>query len=328
MSTGSSRLEARESSSSGDPCPLCGGLGSFHARAKDIEYFTSDEYFTIRHCAACDILYVDPMLFDQLHVIYPSNYYSFTTPKRTIVSRIKEWLDARSLKSLLREIPGEKLKVLDIGGGSGWLASLVARIDPRVTVTQIVDFDEGARELAEAAGHQYFCGPIEDFETEERYDLILMLNLIEHVKNPRSVLEKSKQLLSSNGRIYIKTPNFRSLDERVFRHADWGGYHCPRHFILFTRESLTRVLRSVGLRVIGFNYTQGAPFWSISILGWLHRRGLIHGSSDRPLTFHPLMPVLQAGSAAFDFLRQPFSPLSQMIVVAAGEGPHKQSAND
>ena len=256
------------------------------------------------------------MLHDKLADIYPANYYSFSKPGRNFVTRVKEWLDQRSLKSLLKSLPGKDLKVLDIGGGSGWLAGLVRRIDPRVSLTQIVDLDDAARVLAEQSGHRYFCGRIEEFVTDERYDVILMLNIIEHVADPRRVLAKAKGLLTPTGRIYIKTPNFRSLDARLFRHANWGGYHCPRHFVIFTRESLSRLLESVGLRVTSFAYTQGAPFWSASILEMLRQAGLVRASRERPAIYHPAMPFLQAAGAAFDFARKPFARLSQMIIIA------------
>ncbi len=256
------------------------------------------------------------MLHDRLGDIYPSNYYSFGVPKRNFVVAVKQWLDARSLKAELRGIPGDDLKVLDIGGGSGWLASLVRGLDPRISLTQVVDLDEAARSLAEQSGHRYFCGRIEDFNTEERYDLILMLNLIEHVAHPRSVLGKAKELLAPRGRIYIKTPNFRALDAKLFRYANWGGYHCPRHFVLFTRESLSHLLELLGLRVTSLRYTQGAPFWAVSIFDLLRRAGVVEASRAKPANRHPLMPLLQAGAATFDFVRKPFARLSQMIVIA------------
>jgi hypothetical protein len=38
-------------------------------------------------------------------------------------------------------------------------------------------------------------------------------------------------------------------------------------------------------------------------------------SAHRPAMFHPLMPLLQIGFAGFDYLRRPFSKLSQMQLV-------------
>jgi 2-polyprenyl-3-methyl-5-hydroxy-6-metoxy-1,4-benzoquinol methylase len=297
------------------PCPICGGSGTLYAVAEDTEYFTSDRSFAYAHCAHCDVLYVDPMLKDRLGEIYPKNYYSFQTAEgRSPVTAVKEWLDARAFRALLRSIPGEGLKTLDVGGGVGNLSTLMRKIDGRVTRTQIVDIDPAAKAAAEQSGHDYFCGRFEDYDTSERYDVILMLNLIEHVADPVGMLAKARSLISKRGVLYIKTPNFRSFDARLFRHRNWGGYHCPRHFVLFNKASFMAACARAGLAVVEFSYTQGAPFWTHSLLNLLREQGLVRLSRERPSYYHPLTPVLQVASAAFDFARKPFAPLSQMIV--------------
>jgi SAM-dependent methyltransferase len=298
-------------------CPLCRGRSDFHAFASDTEYFTTPEQFEYRHCGSCDILFVTPMLADKLDLIYPKNYYSFDEGgEKDFVTRVKERLDARLLRRILRTIPGNTIRVLDVGGGTGWLSSLVRDIDPRVTFTQIVDLDSRAQAQAEDNDHSYFLGRIEDYKSDQPFDLVLMLNLIEHVAHPDEVLTKTQSLLSEKGRVLIKTPNFRALDAVLFRHHGWGGYHCPRHFVLFNRESLDRTLNTAGLAVERFRYTQGAPFWAGSILRMFWRRGIISANAERPYGTHPIAPLLLALTAAFDFARQPFSRLSQMIVVA------------
>lgn len=296
-------------------CPMCKGSNTtLHARARDIEYFTMDREFDIRTCPACDVLFVDPMLSDRLGEIYPPNYYSFQDSKKGLVTKIKEALDQRAMKTLTEDIEASSLGVLDIGGGTGWLIDQVKRADPRVAKTAIVDIDPGAKSAAEAKGHDFFLGRFEEYEpTDGRFDLILMLNLIEHVVDPAAVLVKAASLLRPGGRIWLKTPNFDSLDARLFRHRSWAGYHTPRHFVIFNRKSFERTARSSGLSVAAFSYTQGAPFWSISLLDVFRRMGLVKVSAARPAIYHPLTPLLQAGSAAFDFLRMPFSKTSQMV---------------
>jgi len=299
-------------------CPVCARTGAAYAVARDIEYFTSPEIFQYCRCADCDLLYIDPVPADRLRAIYPPNYYSFVDAgKKSAVVRCKEWLDKQAFRGFLEDIDSDFINVLDIGGGSGWLAGLLRDIDPRIVKTQIVDIDQGAKSLAEDAGHRFFCGRIEDFATNDRYHAILMLNLIEHVADPIAVLKKTSELLAPGGRIYVKTPNFRALDATLFKDKNWGGYHCPRHFVLFSRESFSLAASKAGLAVDDFGYTQGAPFWSVSILEMLRRWGLVSVSSERPAIYHPLMPLLQAASAAFDFARAPFAKLSQMIVILA-----------
>lgn len=276
---------------------------------------TPDE-FRFFHCVACDILFIAPMLADRLDLIYPLNYYSFQQHSaKNIIARIKEWLDQRMFRRLLQKVPSSKIDVLDIGGGTGWLLDILREIDPRIAITQVVDIDAAAEREAHLKGHLFFPGQIEEFRSERAFDLILLLNVIEHVAQPDLVLRHIATMLSTHGRVLIKTPNFRALDARLFRHRSWGGYHCPRHFVLFSRKSLEQVLAGAGLQIEQFYYTQGAPFWAASILELLRRHGLVTVSAERPSVFHPLTPLLQAVAAGFDFARAPFFPLSQMVVV-------------
>lgn len=302
-------------------CPICGKHETrFHAEAHDIEYCTSHEDWVWHSCDSCGVLFIDPMPVDRLSEIYPANYYSYGAGedgagKASTVQKIKEALDRKRFKSLLAAIPGKQLAVLDIGGGSGWLLDMVKGADSRVSQTTVVDLDAGAAELARAKGHTFVQGRIEDADLDTKFDFILMLNLIEHVSDPRAMLAKVRRLLKPGGQLFIKTPNYMSLDAHLFRHRSWAGFHTPRHFVLFQRRSLEALALECGLETVSFSYTQGAPFWSVSLLEELRRLGLVKVTAQRPAVSHPLIPALQAMTAAFDFLRRPFAPLSQMEMV-------------
>lgn len=297
-------------------CLICASEDvEFWTKAQDGEYMTSADSFNLYRCRQCDVLFIDPVPTDRLSEIYPQNYYSFVAQKKSLVNDVKKWLDGRMFRGIMNTIPGKELSVLDVGGGSGWELSIVRNADPRVAFSQVVDFDPAAAELAKENGHEYFCGRIEEFNTSRKFDFILMLNLIEHVENPVEILRKAASMLSPGGRILIKTPNFDSLDARLFRHANWGGYHCPRHWVIFREESFGRVAAHAKLRNIRFSYTQGAPFWTASTLFWLHQRNMVSITRERPVMYHPLFSPLAALFAAFDLLRKPLARTSQMFIV-------------
>ncbi len=58
----------------------------------------------------------------------------------------------------------------------------------------------------------------EDFHTDERFDVIVMGFVLEHVTNPQLVLQHFKQFLAPKGRCFIAVPNGKSLHRR-FGHA-------------------------------------------------------------------------------------------------------------
>lgn len=298
-------------------CPVCGETEvELFAKAYDKEYFTSDKEYSYALCPSCTAVYLDSPPADRLDEIYPPNYYSYggIAESTTFTERVKEWLDVRMLAKVLKGIPGEKLRVLDVGGGAGWLLTTVRRADRRVTDTHEVDLQAAAAPLAEAAGHVYHCMPIEEFTSDEPFDLILMMSIIEHVPDPRRVMAAMAGLLSENGVLLMKTPNTATVDARLFRHRNWGGLHCPRHFVLFTEPGLDRLGRQVGLAKSDSYYTQGAPQWAISVMAWLSDRGWIKVSPQRPAYMNRVYEPLTALFAGVDFLRARFAPTAQMMV--------------
>ncbi len=255
------------------------------------------------------------MPVDQLDVIYPHNYYSFVSQKKSIPVRIKEYLDARLFKKLLSQLKGEQLNILDIGGGNGWLLDDIKKLDARIQLTQVVDIDEEVKATAIKNGHQYFQGRIEDFESSTKFDLVLMLNLIEHVESPKAIMHRIENILNEGGLVLMKTPNVDSWDARLFKSSYWGGLHCPRHWVLFSENSFRRMVAETGLSIQTLKYTQGAPFWAYSVMAWLADRKWIKLSKEKAIIFHPLFMPLGAFFAAFDLLRGFFFKTSQMFII-------------
>ena len=299
----------------GAECLACGSLEvTAWATARDVEYRTTSESFDYVRCEACSALSIVDPPRDRLGEIYPASYYSFSETGASPVERIKQWLDRRQFRKLFAQVKGKQLSALDVGGGAGWLLTTARSVEPRLTETMVVDLDAAAEIRARAAGHDFFLGPVESFETDHRFDVIFLLNLIEHVADPVAVLAKMRALLAPAGVVFVKTPNHDSLDARLFRNRSWGGLHCPRHWVVFTPESFAAAADKAGLRVTQTKLTQGAPFWTVSALDWLQRRGLVRVDAQHPMVAHRLFGPLSAAFAAYDLLRAPFSRTSQMFV--------------
>ncbi|MEP2627437.1 MAG: class I SAM-dependent methyltransferase [Rhizobiaceae bacterium] len=284
--------------------------------AEDIEYKAVEGTFSFYQCLECDSVSVSPVLSNRLEDIYPSDYYSFEDQGGGILQTVKQAMDRRAFSRLTARIPGDDLTALDVGGGTGFLLKQLQKADSRVSKGTIVDINAKAESAAVASGFDFFLGGIEQFDSEKRFDVILMVNLIEHVADPGAVLKQAANLLTPNGQILIKTPNYKSLDERIFHRHSWGGYHCPRHFVLFTKESFSNIVSRCGLRVVRASYTQGAPFWSVSVIAWLQKIGVLK-RTQKPLYQHFLNAPLMGVFAVFDFLRLPFSKTSQMTFILA-----------
>jgi SAM-dependent methyltransferase len=192
----------------------------------------------------------------------------------------------------------------------------------------VVDPDERSIDAARSRGLAGFAGTIEEFDTDERFDLVLLLNLIEHVADPVGVLEKAADLLAPAGVIWLQTPNFRALDGRIFRHRNWAGYHCPRHWAIFSEPGLRRVLGRAGLEEVRFDRTQGGGFWAQSLLGLRRSRLMSQGvmppadqrendaGLPKPLVRYRAFAPLAAAGTAFDMATRRLRQVSQVVVIA------------
>ena len=85
--------------------------------------------------------------------------------------------------------------------------------------------------------------------------------VIEHVPDPRGFAEKSYKLLRDGGLFLCETPNIDCTDARLFRNRYWGGYHFPRHWTLYTKETLTWMLKDVGYEILDVKYYPNPVFW-------------------------------------------------------------------
>jgi SAM-dependent methyltransferase len=188
----------------------------------------------------------------------------------------------------------------------------------------VVDPDEHSIEVARSRGLEGFAGTIEQFETDRRFDLVLMLNLIEHVADPIRVLAQAAQLTEPSGLLWIQTPNFRALDGRLFRRRNWAGFHCPRHWAIFSEVGLRRALARANLDVISFERTQGGGFWAQSLLGLRREHRMRSGrlgdatvdGLPKPLVRYRAFAPIAAGMTAFDLATRRFRQVSQVVVMA------------
>ncbi|KAL7560644.1 hypothetical protein ACA910_001328 [Epithemia clementina (nom. ined.)] len=90
------------------------------------------------------------------------------------------------------------------------------------------------------------CQLLDFFGTEvdgERFDVLHMSELIEHVPAPQRFIQRAAELLADDGLLYLTTPNFRSLSHYALGGA-WTTIH-REHLSYFDTSTLRSLLASV-----------------------------------------------------------------------------------
>ena len=254
-------------------CLICGDKNwRLVVRSADLEYKCKAGTWTLVECVRCGHVYIHPMPApEEVPSLYPGTYYT-VNPRSPIyldgkVVEKKLVQDAERLKRLTSVIPVRS--VVDIGGGNLMRLVKVKEVfGPEVeTICLDLQFDAAALAAAKSSNIRMVQGNVETDLSALRdngHEVIVMRQLIEHLRDPRAALAGVHRKLSPNGLLVIDTPNRGGLDYHLFKRRYWGGYHIPRHFHLFTQESLVRLLEETGYRIYLKGFTPSIAFWIIS----------------------------------------------------------------
>ena len=295
-------------------CGNCGSTLDIWSNAIDIEYGAMPDFIDLTsyyECKACEILIAHPQLSEHLHQIYPKNYYSFANSSG-LLSNLKKVFDFRLVRSWLNAgnfDKSEKLRVADLGGGVGYFGRLVAEVIQNSEIT-VVDFDNMPNKNLDNFKFQR-VDLNQSFPFGE-YDLIIAWNILEHLSSPSQFLNSCLNHLSINGHLAIQTPNYKSLNARLFKRTYWGGLHAPRHFTIYSGKSLLKEIEKMKFEVVKVKYVQGAHFWAVSCCKVLGLRGNSTKSIHSYKTYNVFLFIF----AVLDSFLSRFSKTSQIQILA------------
>ena len=84
------------------------------------------------------------------------------------------------------------------------------------------------------------------------FDVIVALDVLEHLTDPKSALKKIYGVLKNDGVLCIATPDIKSLASKIFKNRWWG---IKRHHIYyFSKKTLKRLLKEAGFNIISNGY--------------------------------------------------------------------------
>ena len=254
-------------------CCVCGSTNaSLIGKGEDFEYHTSADTFFAMQCDSCNLVYLDPRpAASEFEIIYPPTYHAFDFSKKEFgfVYNIRCRLEARRSLNRCRHLKDDA-RILDVGCGDGFHLGLLRQYGNKTWKLEGVDLDQKAVKAATKAGLDVHLGRVQDVNLPENsYDMVFMIQTIEHLEDPRQVLKTIFRLLREVGQLIIVTDNTDSIDFNWFKNGHWGGYHFPRHFNLFNRNSLTKLALDVGYDIKDLTTIVSPVNWVYSIHNYL-----------------------------------------------------------
>ncbi len=171
--------------------------------------------------------------------------------------------------------PLEKIQILDIGCGGGLLSEPMCRmganvtgIDASITNIKIAKLHAKKNNLS----IKYICSSPENLKTNKKFDVILNMEIIEHVEDVEYFLKSCSKLLKDNGMMFVATIN-KTLKSYVF--AIIGAEYILKWLPIGTHEwekfvephQLENILKKNNLKMVNLDGMRFNPFtneWKLS----------------------------------------------------------------
>jgi 2-polyprenyl-3-methyl-5-hydroxy-6-metoxy-1,4-benzoquinol methylase len=237
-------------------CPICNSYDAHTA------YERPDD-LNVQICRSCSTFFVSPSPSDeQLQAFYEDYDEQHRRVPRingkelaALYAGVDPLTDLR-IRELSSFMKFEASRVLDIGFGRAYFLYCLKTLG---AIPFGVELDTKAIELAQFLGMNVFQGHLVDYVSETKFELITLIDVVEHPLNPMDILRKSSELLQRGGFLLIWTPNGDAacleISPTIFRvDLEHMQYLTPETCLFIASELKLRV---VHLETVGFPVLEG-----------------------------------------------------------------------
>ncbi|MBE0602927.1 MAG: methyltransferase domain-containing protein, partial [Deltaproteobacteria bacterium] len=199
---------------------------------------------------------------------------SAVRPPAPAAVRVEEDASGRSYyrqerKEVEAMIPVGASRILDIGCGEGALGR--ALLEKGASEVVGIETDPAAAEAARKNLTRVFRMDVETMDLpfeEKHFDCIVMADVLEHLRDPLSVLKKVRRHLADSGAVVASIPNVRHMDilgklvEGRWEYGDFGILD-RTHLRFFTRTEMETLFREAGFELEGISENLSPGYGSL-----------------------------------------------------------------
>jgi 2-polyprenyl-3-methyl-5-hydroxy-6-metoxy-1,4-benzoquinol methylase len=221
-------------------CPICDNNNSS-------VFFETFDGFRYVSCKNCGMIYTSKNLTSDAYNNFQKNLESHEESffiERTIESD----KDQKRFKKYIKLITKYKKKgeLLDIGCYTGNFLKVAKSYGFSVSGVEI---HLKKALIANKRGFNVICGNIEKCAINQKFDIITMWETLEHINNPKIVIEKIYDLLNPLGLFIFTVPNGSSINGRILT-GHKMGFTGFGHKNLFTSNAVNYILKKYDFSIL------------------------------------------------------------------------------
>ncbi len=233
------------------------------------DHSVSKEKFKLIRNEEYDLLITEPIP-DNLGSYYESEeYISHTDSSEGIINKIyqsvRKYTISRKIK-LINNYSNKSKSILDIGCGTGDFIKECKNNNWEVTG---IEPNSKARDIGRTKDLVIF-NSIDELNNQ-KFDIITMWHVLEHVTNLDETINKIKNMLTENGTLIIAVPNYKSYDATYYK-SFWAAYDVPRHVWHFSKNSISRIFDKFKMEVVNIKPMLFDSFY-VSMLSEKYKKG-------------------------------------------------------
>jgi len=233
-------------------CPFC-------PTSPTKKIFSIQQNNTVLMCTRCNLQFTEiyPDIHEAGKKMYSDSYFNHMI-ERTV--QRKKYFD--ELLFQIESILNRKGHLLEVGAGEGTLLHTALDRGWEVEGTEVSQ--SAVRYIHKRFNIKMSHGVLEDISLQPNsYDAIILHHVLEHVKNPKTTLEKVAELVRGDGIIRIEVPNIASLSCKLkniqsylrLKRNPWKHYATGHHFWFFTPKTLKNTIEKSGLALVKIETT-------------------------------------------------------------------------
>ena len=221
-------------------CPVCGSQD--HS-----ELFRKNGGRYVR-CQSCNMLYLNPVLKDAELALYYQNNNAAQA-----LAHVEEADFYRRIYNAGLDLMGQHTgaaRMLDIGCSSGLFLDIARS---RGYKTFGIELNKAELGIAQKKGHAVWGCELRDVASVERFDVICLWDVFEHIKDGVGYLRQLAQRTRGTGSlVFIQVPNAASLAARVMREK-CNMFDGIEHVNLYSPATITETANRAGFDVLAMN---------------------------------------------------------------------------